>query len=72
MDTSDRIYEAPKVVTLSELERRRPEFEIPDGALEAFKAGAAPVVVFLRATGETYQLADPQDNCPPAEPRRLD
>ena len=54
-------YHAPKVVSLDELEERRDEFEVPNGAIEAFKAGSAPVIVFMRSTGEEYQLAETGD-----------
>lgn len=63
MDTQFN-YHAPKVVTLDELEERRDEFEIPNGAIEAFKAGSAPVIVFMRSNGEEYQLADQEDEHP--------
>ena len=69
MDTNDVAYNAPKVVTMAELERRRDEFEVPDGAVAAMRAGSAPAIVFLRATGEEYQLADPHDDAPPGAPR---
>lgn len=60
MDTQYN-YDAPKVVTLEELERRHDEFEVPKGAVEAFKAGSSPVIVFMRSTGEEYQIASPDD-----------
>ena len=71
MDTNDAPYNAPKVVTLTELERRRDEFEVPDGAIPALRAGSSPPIVFLRATGEPYQLAEPSDDTPPGTPRPL-
>ena len=58
-------YHAPKVVSLDELEERRDEFEVPNGAIEAFKAGSAPVIVFMRSTGEEYQLAETGDRHEP-------
>lgn len=63
MDTQYN-YDAPKVVTLDELESRRDEFEVPNGAVEAFKAGSSPVIVFMRSTGEEYQIASPEDDHP--------
>lgn len=71
MDTNDAPYATPKVVTLAELERRRDEFDVPDGAIAALRAGSSPPIVFLRATGEEYQLADPHDDAPPGAPRPL-
>lgn len=50
-------YHAPKIVTIEELATRRDEFDVPAGAVAALQAGSAPVIVFLRATGEEYQLA---------------
>lgn len=63
--------QAHKSVTLQELERREGEFEVPDGAIAALKAGAAPVIVFLRSTGEEYTLVSREDDNPPGEPREL-
>lgn len=63
--------DAPKVVTLTELEARKGEFDVPDGAIAALKAGAATPIVFLRSTGEEYQLASPCDDAPPGAPRDL-
>ena len=63
MDTQYQ-HNAPKVVTLPELERRREEFDVPEGALEALRAGSAPVIVFLRADGEPYNLVNPQETIP--------
>lgn len=60
MDTKYN-YHAPKVVTLGELEERQDEFEVPNGAVEAFKAGSAPVIVYMRSTGEEYQIASTGD-----------
>ena len=71
MDTNDVAYNAPKVVTLAELERRRDEFDVPDGAIAALRAGSSPAIVFLRSTGEQDQLADPHDDAPPGAPRPL-
>lgn len=63
------MHDAPKVITPQELDARRGEFDVPRGALEAFKAGASPVVVFLRDTGEPYQLGAPEDDAPPGSHR---
>jgi hypothetical protein len=63
MDTQYN-YDAPKVVTLDELETRRDEFDVPKGAVEAFKAGSSPVIVFMRSTGEEYQIASAEDEHP--------
>ncbi|MFN3428397.1 MAG: hypothetical protein ACK46X_00430 [Candidatus Sericytochromatia bacterium] len=63
MDTQFN-QDAPKVVSLQELETRRAEFEVPSGAIEALKAGSSPVMVFLRSTGEEYMLADREDTTP--------
>lgn len=63
--------DAPKVVTLAEIEARPNDYEVPDGAIAALRAGAASPIVFLRATGEAYQLADPHDDAPPGQPRPL-
>jgi hypothetical protein len=57
-------YQAPKAVSLEELERRKGEFDIPEGAIAAYQAGGAPTVVFLRSTGEPYQLVSPNDDRP--------
>lgn len=64
MDDPRQIYKTEKVLTLDELAKRRDEFEVPKGAIEAFKSGAMPVVVFLRSTGEEYMLADPHVQTP--------
>lgn len=69
MDTNR--MDAPKVVTLAELEAKREEFDEPEGAIAALKAGSATPMVFLRATGEAYQLADPGDDTPPGTPREI-
>lgn len=71
MDTNDVAYNAPKVITVAELDRRRDEFDVPEGAEAAMRAGSSPAIVFLRATGEEYQLADPADDAPPGTPRPL-
>ena len=63
--------DAHKSVTLRELERRAGEFEVPDGAIAALKAGAVPVIVFLRSTGEEYTLVSREDDNPPGAPREL-
>lgn len=71
MDTQYHYYDAHKTVSLDELETRKDEFEVPAGAVEAFKAGAMPVIVFLRGTGEEYMLADSHDDQPPGMDRHL-
>jgi hypothetical protein len=71
MDTQHHYFDAQKTVSLTELETRKEEFEVPHGAIEAFKAGAAPVIVFMRDTGEEYMLADNHDDQPPGMDRRL-
>ncbi|MFP5501215.1 MAG: hypothetical protein ACLGIN_01915 [Candidatus Sericytochromatia bacterium] len=63
--------EASRAISVEELERRQDEFDVPEGAIAAFRAGAAPVIVFLRSTGEEYMLASPEDTCPPGTDRRL-
>jgi hypothetical protein len=52
------MHNQPNVLTLEELNQRRDEFDVPNGAIEALKAGSAPVVVFLRGTNEEYELVD--------------
>ena len=62
---------AHRSVTLKDLKQREGEFEVPNGAIAALKAGAAPVIVFLRSTGEEYTLVSCEDDNPPGEPRDL-
>lgn len=69
METPEK--DAPRAITVEELESRRQEFDVPTGAIAAFRAGATPVVVFLRSTGEPYMLASPEDTCPPGADRHL-
>lgn len=71
MDTQYHYYDAHKTVSLDELESRKHEFDVPNGAVEAFKAGAMPVIVFLRETGEQFLLADSRDDQPPGQDRHL-
>ena len=52
------MHNQPRVLTLEELQSRRDEFEVPNGALEALKAGSAPIVVFMRDTGDEYEVVD--------------
>jgi hypothetical protein len=58
------MHNQPKVVSLTELKQRESEFEVPAGALEALKAGSAPVVVFLRETGDQYEVVDSDETHP--------
>lgn len=58
------MHNQPRVLTLDELNERRSEFDVPNGALEALKAGSTPVVVFMRDTGDEYELVDSDEQHP--------
>lgn len=70
MDTNEK-QPPQKAITIEDLERRQHEFDVPEGAIAAFKAGAMEPIVFLRSTREPYLITSPEDNCPPGEPRQL-
>jgi hypothetical protein len=61
---SQYMHNQPKVVTLAELNERRDEFDVPHGAIQALKAGSAPIVVFMRDTGDEYEVVDCDEEHP--------